>query len=133
MLTGQSTSERPFLLLITSSPETGDLFAGEWGSTTTAPANMVLIFILDSGDRTSSPEQFWRVLFKLSPGESAVAALLVSGLSQQQIATSRSVSHETIRAQIKRIYEKIGANNQSQAVSILMKTAPVEVRDNDPN
>lgn len=62
----------------------------------------------DPGDR---PE------IDLSPRETAVLRALVSGSSYKMIGHELSISLETVRTHIKRIYTKLCVHNSAQAVS----------------
>lgn len=65
--------------------------------------------------------------FELTPAEAKVAAQLARGLSAVEIATGRGVSTQTIRAQIRAVFEKTGINRQSDLIRLL-----VEMPDADP-
>jgi DNA-binding CsgD family transcriptional regulator len=59
--------------------------------------------------------------FELTPAEARVAAQLARGLSAQEIAAGRGVSMQTIRAQIRAVFEKTGINRQSDLVRLLVE------------
>lgn len=56
----------------------------------------------------------------LSSRELLVARLLVSGLTQKQVAIKLERSHETIRSQVKSIFDKLGINNVAQLGPMLV-------------
>lgn len=62
-------------------------------------------------------------LFGLTPAEIRVTMLLVEGLEPKEIAERTRVSYETVRFQLKSIYEKMGVTRQSQVVR-LVSTLP---------
>lgn len=68
--------------------------------------------------RQASPE--------LSPTELEVLRLLASGLSMKLIADWRGRSMNTIRRQLERIREKLGARNAPHAVALGFRKGLVE-------
>lgn len=59
--------------------------------------------------------------FELTPAEAQVAAQLARGLSAVDIAAGRGVSTQTIRAQIRAVFEKTGINRQSDLIRLLVE------------
>ncbi len=57
----------------------------------------------------------------LSPREKEVLNALVEGLSYKMIAARLSISFETVRSHIKRIYEKLRVHNNTEAVAKALK------------
>lgn len=57
----------------------------------------------------------------LSPREKEVLNALVEGLSYKMIADRLSISFETVRSHIKRIYEKLRVHNNTEAVAKALK------------
>jgi DNA-binding NarL/FixJ family response regulator len=53
----------------------------------------------------------------LSPRELEVLKCLVNGLSYKMIASELCIGIETVRTHIKRIYEKLQVNSNTEAVS----------------
>ena len=53
----------------------------------------------------------------LSPREKEVLRALVDGLSYKMIADQLTISFETVRSHIKRIYEKLHVHNNTEAVA----------------
>jgi len=58
---------------------------------------------------------------RLSPRELDVLRALVDGLSYKMIAAELSISFETVRSHIKRIYEKLEVHNNTEAVAKTIK------------
>jgi DNA-binding CsgD family transcriptional regulator len=56
----------------------------------------------------------------LTARELLVARLLVSGLTQKQVAQKLERSHETIRSQVKAIFDKLQINNVAQLGTVLV-------------
>ena len=59
---------------------------------------------------------------QLSPRESEVLVLLADGLGVAAIARQLFVSESTAKTHISKIYEKLGAANRAQAISIAMRS-----------
>jgi DNA-binding CsgD family transcriptional regulator len=60
-----------------------------------------------------------RLLFNLSPAEAEIAGLLANGLTLQDIADARGVGRETVRAQIKRVFDKLDVRRQAEVVRVV--------------
>ncbi len=58
---------------------------------------------------------------RLSVREFQVLELIASGKSNRDIAETLSVSEETIKTHLKRLYEKLGASDRTHAVSIALR------------
>jgi LuxR family maltose regulon positive regulatory protein len=71
--------------------------------------------ILQAFDQTTSPTQATLAGEPLSPQEQRVLALLGAGLSYADIARELVVSVNTIKTQVKSIYQKLNVNNRTQA------------------
>jgi DNA-binding CsgD family transcriptional regulator/PAS domain-containing protein len=111
---------RPYaLMLISLRRDVGAWLAGGGGSAAIA-------LIVDPDQRAADPAGLWRAAFGLTAAESAVANLLVAGCSQREIADARGVALHTVHTQIKRLYAKLDAVSQGQAVSRLMRAAPFD-------
>ncbi|MBL0423057.1 helix-turn-helix transcriptional regulator [Ramlibacter sp. AW1] len=79
----------------------------------------------------SVPAQTLAQLFGFSPAESAVALMLIDGLSAKEIAFSRAVSINTVRAQIREILHKTGVTRQTDLVKMLLAIPRVDTRGRD--
>lgn len=58
---------------------------------------------------------------KLSPREKDVLRLLIKGKSTKQMAAILSVQPSTIKQALSSLYQKLGANNRTEAVSIALR------------
>lgn len=58
--------------------------------------------------------------FGLTPAEAQVALALADGQSREVIAMARKVSHETVRAQMKSLYQKTGCRRETE-LALLVK------------
>lgn len=57
--------------------------------------------------------------FRLTPAEADIAIRLAAGQSRQEIAAARTVSLETLKVQLRSIYDKTGCNRESQLVRLV--------------
>lgn len=76
---------------------------------------------LDGGSPSSAAEL--KQLFGISQAEAQVAVLLGQGHEPAEIARVRRVAVETVRAQLKSLYRKLGVNRQSEVVGLLARLA----------
>jgi DNA-binding CsgD family transcriptional regulator len=70
-----------------------------------------------------------RGLFDLTPAEARVASGIAEGLSVNQIASRNKVASETVRAQIKAVFAKLGVNRQSQVAALLAAVPRIPIRN----
>ena len=82
-------------------------------------AARALVRLRDPGDAPAPDAKLLAELFSLTPAEAQVAAALAQGSTREEIALSRRVSHETVRAQLKSLYLKAGCQRESQLVLLL--------------
>lgn len=59
-------------------------------------------------------------VFGLTPAESRVATLLAEGLVLKQIAQVQGTQHETVRKQLRSIFQKTSTNRQPELVRLLL-------------
>ncbi len=55
----------------------------------------------------------------LTPTEAEIAALAADGLSRREIAAIRGSSYETVKSQLRRIFEKSGVQREAQLVALI--------------
>ena len=82
-----------------------------------APAAALMIYPTDSSDR-----YVWgdlRKVFNLTKSELVVVKLLVNGDPADEIAEQLSVSVETVRTHIRRLYSKLGVSNRERLFGII--------------
>lgn len=60
--------------------------------------------------------------FALSPRETDVLRGMVAGASYKMVADRLGISFETVRTHVKRIYEKLGVRNGTEAVAKALKS-----------
>jgi DNA-binding CsgD family transcriptional regulator len=84
----------------------------------------VLVMVRDPIPRsTANPARIAASLFNFTPGETSVAALLLSGQSVQEAAASLGIGPGTVRTHVRRLYEKTGATNQLKFAAMLSALA----------
>ena len=59
-------------------------------------------------------------VFGLTPAECRIATLLAEGLSLKQIAQVQGTQHETVRKQLRSIYQKTSTNRQPELIRLLL-------------
>lgn len=57
--------------------------------------------------------------FGLSPAEAQVAGLLIAGMEREAIAAHRRVAPETLKSQIKAIYQKTGCGREAELIALV--------------
>ena len=65
--------------------------------------------------QTILPEE--KIEYNLSPREKEVLGLLVEGLSYKMIAAKLNITYDTVRAHMKKIYEKLHVASMTEAVA----------------
>lgn len=90
-----------------------DLFARSLGILVLTPVTMP----------KAPPVELVQSLFDLTPSEARVARGLAAGDTLGTIAAGRRVSKETIRAQVRGIFDKTGCRRQSDVVALLSGVA----------
>jgi DNA-binding CsgD family transcriptional regulator len=58
--------------------------------------------------------------FGLTASENRVVRLLISGLSVEALARDLSISIETVRTHVRRVYAKLGVNGREQMFSVVL-------------
>lgn len=83
-----------------------------------------IVFVIDADEEV--PVDLHRVLsvYGLTGTECAVSALLLQGLSTQEIAEQRNVSEQTIKSQLTAVRAKTRTSNRLALVRALLKTSP---------
>jgi DNA-binding CsgD family transcriptional regulator len=118
----QSPPRRPLALLVAPLRLTGQADRHD------EPA--AVVFISDPDRGTETWREMLTRMYALTPAEAEVAFLILRGARVDEIARSRRTSVNTARTHLKRIFEKLGANTQSDVVRVLLTgTAPFAVRE----
>jgi DNA-binding CsgD family transcriptional regulator/PAS domain-containing protein len=82
-------------------------------------AAVVLVLIRDPDDDRHSLSDVLPATYGLTRAESCVAVRLFEGLSLAETADAHGVSKETVRQQLKSIFEKTGTRRQSELLKLL--------------
>lgn len=68
-------------------------------------------------------------VFGLTPAEARIATLLADGLSLKQIAQAQGTRHDTVRKQLRSVYQKTATNRQPELVRLLLHLPHNAVQD----
>ncbi|RZI95373.1 MAG: helix-turn-helix transcriptional regulator [Rubrivivax sp.] len=79
-----------------------------------------LLFVFDPEATPSITADTVRQLFGLSKREAEVAAALCSGRTLDELAAERGTSINTVRTQLKSVFNKTGTSRQADLVSLLL-------------
>ena len=91
---------------------------GAMGTFGLRPVVMLLFYHLASAPTVDSGLLY--AVFGLTPAECRIATLLADGLSPKQIAQAQGTQHETVRKQLRSIYQKTATNRQPELVRLLL-------------
>ncbi|MBB3048055.1 DNA-binding CsgD family transcriptional regulator [Litorivivens lipolytica] len=83
---------------------------------------VIAIFVSDANARVEAPQTSLTQLFGLTPAESRLATALANGLSLDDASASLHISRNTARAHLRSIFSKTGVNQQTQLVSLILKS-----------
>ena len=86
-----------------------------FGLSTPLPKDAV-VFIAPDREAASDEPKMYRETFGLTPAEARLAASLKDGLSLKEAAEKLGLSVNTVRNQVKSIFEKLGVNRQSDLI-----------------
>jgi DNA-binding CsgD family transcriptional regulator len=76
-------------------------------------------FISDPDDTPSLPEDMLRELYGLTQSEARLASQIAAGVSLSDAANCIGVSRETVRTQLKSIFQKTGTRKQSDLIRLI--------------
>ncbi len=99
----------------------GFLTAGYFVSKSLMPAILPANAPPDLPDNLSLPEIKLPSDAELSAAETEILQYLAAGLSNAEIADKRSVSLNTVKTHVSKIYQKLGVKSRSQAIALLHK------------
>lgn len=105
-------------------PDTSNLYENGVRSSTVAPSTIGAT--IRPGMRPMSTEGTYkfdpeRPRPNLTLREKEVLRLVCDGMTNAEIASKLTVSRETIKSELKRIFRKIGVANRTQAAVLLVK------------
>ncbi len=82
---------------------------------------VAIAFIHDPEQQIQPPAGFLECCYQLTPAEARLALLLVAGHTLKEAAEACGVTHNTVRSQLKAIFQKTGVRRQSELVLLLGK------------
>jgi DNA-binding CsgD family transcriptional regulator len=91
---------------------------GAMGTFGLRPVVMLLFYHPHSAPAIDSSLLY--AVFGLTPAECRIATLLAEGLSLKQIAQAQGTQHETVRKQLRSIYQKTSTNRQPELIRLLL-------------
>lgn len=80
---------------------------------------VAIVFMNDPDEKPAPPVEVLRALFNLTPAESRLAISLLDGNSLSESADLNKVGQETVRSQIKSIFQKTGTGRQGELIRLL--------------
>ena len=87
-------------------------------------ARAIAVLILTRVERAGPPDaDFLGTLFDLTPAEDRVARYLADGLTVSECARSLNVSVETVKTQLRSIFNKTGTGRQADLLQLIASTA----------
>lgn len=96
-------------------------FLGQFRQFLGLPRPRVLVLITDPEHHAAANEDQMRELFKLTRREAAIAAKLIEGKSVEQAAAELSVTYETARTHLRRIFSKTGTSRQAELLLLIAR------------
>lgn len=82
---------------------------------------MAMLFITDPEKKPEKLDQLLQQLFRLSPSEAAVCALLIAGHDLNGVCAIREITRATARTHLKNAFEKLGVKRQSELTALLSR------------
>jgi DNA-binding CsgD family transcriptional regulator len=94
-----------------------------------APGTQAILFV-DDPDRDAAPPRaaLYERAFDLTPAEARLAVHLAAGASLTEAAEAFGVTHNTVRAQLRAIFDKTDTHRQSDLVRLLQGPGSLRVR-----
>ena len=112
------SNEQARQVFVTPLP-TASPFARDWQTP------LALVLVLEPGNNMSAL-QLQGALYDLSPAELRVAAALLAGKSPEEYASKAGVTMNTVRTQLKNLFQKTGTRRQSELVAVLSRVPPLQ-------
>lgn len=115
MAVSRTHLDKPPLSLSVSS------YARKQGARTVSASNgRALVVIFDPQRRQITQEYILERLYALTATESALATSLADGKTLAELAAENAVSRETLRSQLKRVFQKTHTRRQSELVKLVL-------------
>jgi DNA-binding CsgD family transcriptional regulator len=87
-----------------------------------------MIFVDDPiDDPTPAQAELWCQAFQLTPAEARVAVYLASGAALKDYAEEFGVTYNTVRAQLRAIFEKTDTHRQAELVRLLQTSRSLRI------
>jgi DNA-binding CsgD family transcriptional regulator len=99
----------------------------EMGAFGLRPVVMLLFYHPESAPAIDASLLY--AVFGLTPAESRIATLLAEGLSLKEIAAAQGTRHDTVRKQLRSIYQKTSTNRQPELIRLLLHLPQAAVQD----
>ena len=84
------------------------------------PETLALVFVFDPEVRPSTADEILRRIYKLTPAEARIASLIAQGLSTKDVGQMLSISENTARTHLKRIFSKTDTSRQSDLMNLIL-------------
>jgi DNA-binding CsgD family transcriptional regulator/PAS domain-containing protein len=84
-----------------------------------------VVFVREAREQSTSSAETLMTLFRLTPAESQVALRLAQGQSLKDIADARGLGKDTVRSQLRAVFDKTGVRRQTDLMKVLL-TLPRE-------
>jgi DNA-binding CsgD family transcriptional regulator len=85
---------------------------------------VAVLTVTPKGTKYSMDPALVSSMFGLTPAEARLAALLVAGTELHGIADTQRLSIETVRAQLKSVFNKTNTHRQTDLVSLFLRLTP---------
>lgn len=85
-----------------------------------ARQSCVMLLLFDVERRRTARRYVLEELYNLTQSEASLATSIASGKTIKELAETNSVSRETLRSQLKRIFQKTNTNRQSDLVKLVL-------------
>lgn len=87
------------------------------------------ILLIDDPDAAPTPAKAerYRQIFDLTPAEARLAAQLAAGISLSDAADALQVTYNTVRAQLRAIFDKTGAHRQGELIRVLQDSESIRI------
>jgi DNA-binding CsgD family transcriptional regulator len=81
---------------------------------------VVMLMFYHPGSAPAIDSSLLFAVFGLTPAECRIATMLAEGLSLKEIAQVQGTQHETVRKQLRAIYQKTSTNRQPELIRLLL-------------
>jgi DNA-binding CsgD family transcriptional regulator len=81
---------------------------------------VVMLLFYHPGSAPAIDSGLLYAVFGLTPAVCRIAAMLAEGLSLKQVAQAQGTQHETVRKQLRAIYQKTATNRQPELIRLLL-------------